>query len=531
MKKKHNSPLSIHNSQLLIVIPAIKKNAVIPDQLIKKLNGITLIQRAINIAKELVNEEQIFVLTDSEEIGLICERNNINFYKDSKLKLTSENIIEQVISILKPDKDIILFRANTPLVKVSTLKKAYYQFKKNRANILVSVKKVNKRLYENNSDLSIKEGIFFEEVKSFYIFNSKISKYYSSYVLEEEESIEIETYQDWWVCEKLLQRKRIVFNVIGNIKVGMGHIYRALTLAHEITDHEIIFVCKKDEKLAVEKIAAKDYKVIASEDVKKTILELNVDLVINDILNTDKNFILALKRKGIKVVNFEDLGTGVKYANLVFNEIYNEPLLEHTNIYWGYEWYFLRDEFENANINKFKKKVEKILITFGGTDQHNLTLKTLKAVWEISKKYNIKIDIVCGEGYLYKEQLQEYINALDYNKIFFTYQTGVMSQKMENTQIAITSNGRTVYELAHMSIPAIVISQHQREAGHNFSKLENGFISIGKINNNIEKDIIKYFHKLVTDDKYRYLLYLNTKRFNFLHNKTKVVKKILELIK
>ena len=38
---------------LLVVIPAMKKNAVIPDQLIKKLDGITLIQRAIDTTKKL----------------------------------------------------------------------------------------------------------------------------------------------------------------------------------------------------------------------------------------------------------------------------------------------------------------------------------------------------------------------------------------------------------------------------------------------------------------------------------------------
>ena len=34
-----------------IVIPAIKKNAVIPDQLVKRLAGVTLIQRAIDTAR------------------------------------------------------------------------------------------------------------------------------------------------------------------------------------------------------------------------------------------------------------------------------------------------------------------------------------------------------------------------------------------------------------------------------------------------------------------------------------------------
>ena len=37
-----------------IVIPAIKKNAVIPDQLVKRLAGVTLIQRAIDTARGVV---------------------------------------------------------------------------------------------------------------------------------------------------------------------------------------------------------------------------------------------------------------------------------------------------------------------------------------------------------------------------------------------------------------------------------------------------------------------------------------------
>ena len=48
--------------RLLIVIPAIQKNAVIPDQLIKKLNGISLIQRAIDTSKKL--SENVLIITD-----------------------------------------------------------------------------------------------------------------------------------------------------------------------------------------------------------------------------------------------------------------------------------------------------------------------------------------------------------------------------------------------------------------------------------------------------------------------------------
>lgn len=69
-----------------IVIPAIKKNAVIPDQLVKKLAGITLIERAINTARACEAGRDIIVLTDSEEIGLICERLGVRHVRDRELR-------------------------------------------------------------------------------------------------------------------------------------------------------------------------------------------------------------------------------------------------------------------------------------------------------------------------------------------------------------------------------------------------------------------------------------------------------------
>ena len=41
-----------------IIIPAIKKNAVIPDQLVKKLAGVTLIERAIETARAVAQGKE-----------------------------------------------------------------------------------------------------------------------------------------------------------------------------------------------------------------------------------------------------------------------------------------------------------------------------------------------------------------------------------------------------------------------------------------------------------------------------------------
>jgi spore coat polysaccharide biosynthesis predicted glycosyltransferase SpsG len=118
-----------------------------------------------------------------------------------------------------------------------------------------------------------------------------------------------------------------------------------------------------------------------------------------------------------------------------------------------------------------------------------------------------------------------------YKNIKFTIASGVISKIMEKTQIALSSNGRTVYELAHMNIPSVVISHHKREDSHRFSSLETGFINLGVYDaNKTAKSIKTSFNKIVVDNDYRELLFLNISKYNFSNNKKKVVKKILELL-
>ena len=52
-----------------------------------------------------------------------------------------------------------------------------------------------------------------------------------------------------------------------------------------------------------------------------------------------------IKQNNIKVINFEDLGKGIKYADLVINELYENPILKNNNIVWGHKYALLRRIF------------------------------------------------------------------------------------------------------------------------------------------------------------------------------------------
>ena len=210
-------------------------------------------------------------------------------------------------------------------------------------------------------------------------------------------AIEIQSYQDWWICEHLLQRRHVVFVVAGWPAIGMGHIYRALMLAHEITDHKITFVCTRESEMAVESIARKDYRSVrqGEEELWQTVLGLRPDLVVNDILNTDADYMQHLRSAGVRCVNFEDEGEGAGYADLVINALYPEDEASDRRL-CGPDYFCLRDEFVEAKRNEFRPELKTLLITFGGTDQRNCTKRVLDIVEPYCREKGIAIRLVPG---------------------------------------------------------------------------------------------------------------------------------------
>ena len=531
-----------------VVIPAVKKNVAFPDDLIKKLDGVPLVQRTINTAREIIPLEHIVVVTDSQEISLICERNGVRFNYKQNLKLTGANIIADLkyslLRLYKRFKAILILYPYAPLVQSSEIMRACNVFMDNDCDMLVSVKSETYRNFnlENNNFQEIIFGDNHSAIvtlaKAFLLVKSDLVKEIKEPLKIcpfrlRDSYIEIRNYQDWWICDKLLRRKRILFRVIGNTRVGMGHIYRSLTLANEITDHEILFVCDEKNALAVKRIAGSDYMihVFPEMQIERQIIALQPDLVVNDMLNTTEEYIEKLKTEGIAVVNFEDIGTGAALADITFNELYDTPVIPGNNIFWGNQYFFLRDEFQDAMPRRFSPRVKAILIAYGGTDQHNLTMKTLTSILGYCEEKRIHIYIITGPGYPYKNELSSFIEQCGYDGISFTSAAGVVSGIMEQCDIAISSNGRTVYELCHMNIPSLIISQHEREKTHDFASEKKGFVHIGRcVEGDVEGKIIQEFDRLVSDSAFRKNLHEKMAPFSFNANKQKVVSLIQGLL-
>ena len=532
-----------------IVIPAIKKNAVIPDQLVKRLAGVTLIQRAIDTARGVVPARDVIVVTDSQEISLICERNGVRAHYNAGLRFTSLDIISEMKSILRELGNdyghIIVYRASCPLLTWVDIDDAYRRFLEDEADCLVTVKSVRHRIWE------VRQGrleAFLSEDETELVVESKALIIIKSDALEggnirrtvpyflNDRAMEINSYQDWWLCERLLTQRRVVFVVAGYPAIGMGHVFRSLMLAHEIANHKVFFVCTKESELAASNIAARDYKtVIQRGELWEDVLALGPDLVINDMLDTSRDYMERLKAAGIPVVNFEDEGPGAALADQVVNALYEEGkgdgARENPRFFYGHRYFCLRDEFIQAEQNAFRPEPKCVLVTFGGTDMPDYTRQTLKVVEPLCRERGIAVRVVTGPGYAHRDELVRHIEELGNPLIRFEYATNVMSRMMEGVDLAVCSAGRTVYELAHMRIPSIVLAQHEREARHTFARADHGFAYMGVMRRFNAERLHKVFTQLIDEPQRRQRLYERQTRIHFEQNKAKVVSGILKLLK
>ena len=531
-----------------VFIPAVSKKVPNEISLIRKLSGKSLIQRAIDQARTLSSDDNsIHVITDIEEISLIGKRNGISSHFNPELDWNGDFIQTKFIDYVNHaelHKDVILVLSPfAPLLTSNELLAAMAEFLSNDSDALRPVYAEQNQSFDSSlntldrligPDLSqskLVESAAFLFLRPGLLTGQKSKTFNILPWMMSEEALEIKSLRDWWASEKLLQRKRIIFRVIGNSQVGMGHIYRALSLAHEMNDHEILFVSDDESFAAVKELASSHYRlaIYPRNEIINGIIKLEPDLVINDILDTAASDLDSLKANEIVVVNFEDLGTGASIADLTINELYDVPTLSGERFLWGHDYFFVREEFENASPHTYKKQVDAVLLAFGGTDQHNMSHAIYKAVRHFCEQSGIKIHIVTGPGYEGYEELRSDIEQ--FSGATITHATGVISHIMEQTQVAITSNGRTVYELAHMNIPSIVIPQHEREKTHSFAREDNGFIPLETyVCGKTEIEVALKLEKIISDVEYRLRLFNNMVNRSFLSNKQRVVSKILDCL-
>ncbi len=515
-----------NSNKVLAIIPAMDSLEVIPRKNARLLGNKPIIAHTIDTLKSSDYVDDIVVLTDDMNISRISELFGVsslrcNLDESTSMEACIYRVMLQREKAAFDEYDIILIlKPNAPLISKKSIDFVIEKFDNANLDSVISVKEDKNLRWgfdrENNRYFPLysqrvsvdalppqfcETGTIIATRRAFINEESNLGLNIDLVELSKKESMIIENFEDLWLAEKYLDKKRIVIVVNAFAEIGVGHVKRCLAIASKLILHEVIFVSNSNYPLGIEYIKNQNYPIATYRDPEKifdVIDEINPDLVINDILDTSLDYVSKLRDRDYFVINFEDLGPGIEAANLVFNSL-SDYGIDLPNIYTGYQYYILEDEFYFQSPKIISKDVKNILIMFLGNDQNNLTEKTLQAL--LSTGFSGNIDIMLGVCYPNKKDIISKYEI--YSNVVIYEQVRSISELIVKSDIVFTSAGRTIYEVCSIGVPCICICQNQRELTNSFVNDKNGFINLGLADEVTTEDIINEFNFLVENAELR----------------------------
>lgn len=190
----------------------------------------------------------------------------------------------------------------------------------------------------------------------------------------------------------------------------MGHIVRCTALADMLkNDFEIVFILQETDEQVLEIIKKTTENIIIlpettdyNSDFQNLFKHLNTgDMVVLDGYNFNKDYQQGIKKTGLKLVYIDDLIAEHQIADVVINQTNDIAKSQYskesyTQLFLGLKYALLRKPFLKSSLPRKIHKIEKIFLSMGAADIHNITQKFVEALIHISevKEINLMLGVV-----------------------------------------------------------------------------------------------------------------------------------------
>ena len=269
----------------------------------------------------------------------------------------------------------------------------------------------------------------------------------------------------------------LIIRADASTTIGTGHIMRCIALAQAWQDQggKVVFLLAHKPSALENKLRSQGMEVSylsveagSDEDAQQTvdfIQQFAAQWVVVDGYHFWAAYQKFIKDFGISLLFIDDYGHADHYfADLVLNQniAANQDLYinreTYTKLLLGTEYALLRREFWQwrdwqREVNPIASK---ILITLGGSDPDNVTLKVIQALDRLNRN-NLEVIVVIGGSNPHYQVLQKKITD---SSLAISLQRNVsnMPELMAWADLEIAAGGSTNWELAFMGLPSIVIA-------------------------------------------------------------------------
>jgi len=290
----------------------------------------------------------------------------------------------------------------------------------------------------------------------------------------------------------------LIIRADASSRMGIGHIMRCIALAQAWQDQggDVTFLSHCDSADLKQRIIDEGFEFINIErpcpnpnDLSFTLkMLLGISHKLSgaslwlalDGYHFTPDYQKAIKECGCRLLVIDDMAHLDHYhADILLNQNIHASSLHYscdreTVKLLGCEYVLLRREFLKYEDWKreIPEKAKKILVTMGGSDPDNVTLKVLKAM-NILDERELEVKIVVGPSNPNIERLKK---ELSLSVFGFELLASVkdMPELMSWADVAISAGGSTCWELAFMGLPnvVLVLAENQKSVAERLSKAE-----------------------------------------------------------
>lgn len=344
----------------------------------------------------------------------------------------------------------------------------------------------------------------------------------------------------------------LIIRADANTRIGTGHVMRCLALAQAWQDRggDVTFISYCDSKALRQRILNEGFEFLPIEkshpdpsDLKGVLSYLTAirnpqssifNWVVLDGYHFTPDYQKAIRENGYGLLVIDDMAHLNHYhADILLNQNIHASSLSYscdrdTVKILGCEYVLLRREFlKYMNWKRqIPEKAKKILVTLGGGDPDNVTLKVIKAL-KLLNDPDLEVKVVVGPNNPHIDTLKNAIHNAPPAPLnrgpLWGVQPGCsmrISQNAENmpklmawADVAVSAGGSTCWEMAYMGLPALVITVANNQIGIAKGLSEaNIVIELGWYENISIEQLMKAMEEIVQNKDKRFYFSKNGQR-------------------
>lgn len=280
----------------------------------------------------------------------------------------------------------------------------------------------------------------------------------------------------------------VLIRVDASMQIGSGHVMRCLSLADElrVRGAQVSFVCSKLPGQLDRQIQSRGYSVHmigeteelpqdhwswirmnSERDAQATLQWVKrdmADLVVVDHYALDANWEATIRSSQARIVVIDDLADRSHDCDLLVDQnLYEDPMTRYMGrlsprcqCLFGPAYALLREEFLKVRLRTHPRNgaLKSILVSFGGVDATNETVKVLRGIETLVVERGLVLDVLIGPLCSHSEEIRRVANHLPGARVHENAQD--VTQFMKNADLAFGAGGTTTWERCCLGVPTLV---------------------------------------------------------------------------